>query len=146
LVTVLGTAVALASSAVAQANEVTKWNEIAVSTVNAQPPITSAPPAGSIFVAMAQGAVYGAVNAVDRHGKPYLVNRSFPKASANAAVATAAFRVLDSLFSATDHATLLAAYNVSLGRFRTGTARTRASRSERWPPRPCSLRDTTAAL
>jgi hypothetical protein len=100
---------------VAHANEVTKWNEIAVSTVNAQPPITSAPPAGSIFVAMAQGAVYGAVNAVDRHGKPYLVNRSFPKASANAAVATAAFRVLDSLFSATDHATLLAAYNVSLG-------------------------------
>jgi hypothetical protein len=123
LVTVLGTAVALASSAVAQANEVTKWNEIAVSTVNAQPPITSAPPAGSIFVAMAQGAVYGAVNAVDRHGKPYLVNRSFPKASANAAVATAAFRVLDSLFSATDHATLLAAYNVSLGAIPDGDSK-----------------------
>src|SRR5215213_7385043 len=95
---VFGGAVALAVPTVAQANEVTKWNEIAVSTVNAQPSLTSAPNAGSIFVAMAQGAVYGAVNAVDRHGKPYLVNRSFPKASADAAAATAAFRVLYTLF------------------------------------------------
>jgi hypothetical protein len=95
---VLGGALALAVPAVAQANEVTKWNEITVNTVNAQPALTSAPNAGSIFVAMAQGAVYGAVNAVDRHGKPYLVNRSFPKASADAAAATAAFRVLYTLF------------------------------------------------
>ena len=95
----------------AQANEVTKWNEIAVNTVNAQPPLTSAPNAGSIFVAMAQGAVYGAVNAVDRHGKPYLVNRSFPKASADAAAATAAFRVLYTLFPS---AALQTAYGGSL--------------------------------
>jgi len=116
LLAVLTTAVALAAPAAAQAgNEVTKWNEIAVATVNAQPGITSAPPAGSVFVAMVQGAVYGAVNAIDRHGEPYLVYRRFPKASADAAAATAAFRVLDSLFSATHHATLLAAYNASLG-------------------------------
>jgi hypothetical protein len=111
---VLTAAVALAVPSVASANEVTKWNEIAVSTVNAQAPITSAPPAGAVFVAMVQGAVYGAANAVDRHGKPYLVNRSFPKASANAAVATAAFRVLDSLFGASNHAALQAAYDLSL--------------------------------
>ena len=110
----LAIVLALAAPAVAQANEVTKWNEIAVATVNGQPAITSAPPAGSIFVAMVQGAVYGAVNAVDRHGKPYLVYRSFSKASKEAAAATAAFRVLDSLFSATHHATLLMAYNESL--------------------------------
>jgi hypothetical protein len=110
---VLGAAVALAVPAVASANEVTKWNEIAVGTVNAQAPITSAPPAGAVFVAMVQGAVYGAVNAVDRHGRPYLVRRSFPKASEDAAAATAAFRVLDSLFPA-QHATLQAAYNISL--------------------------------
>jgi hypothetical protein len=111
---VLGVAVALAVPAVASsANEVTKWNEIAVNTVNAQPPITSAPPAGAVFVAMVQGAVYGAVNAVDRHGRPYLVNRSFPMASRDAAAATAAFRVLDTLFPA-QHATLQAAYDVSL--------------------------------
>jgi hypothetical protein len=111
---VLGAAVALAVPTVAQANEVTKWNEIAVNTINAKAPLTSAPPAGAVFVAMVQGAVYGAVNAVDRHGRPYLVNRSYPKASANAASATAAFRVLDSLFSATDHTALQSAYDASL--------------------------------
>src|SRR3954452_11387942 len=120
---VLGGALALAVPAVAQANEVTKWNEIAVNTVNAQPPLTSAPNAGSIFVAMAQGAVYGAVNAVDRHGKPYLVNRSYPTASADAAAATAAFRVLDSLFSATHHATLQAAYDSSLAGIPNGPSK-----------------------
>ena len=110
---VLGAALALAVPAVAPANEVTKWNEIAITTVNAQLPITSAPSAASIFVAMVQGAVYGAVNAVDRHGRPYLVNRSYPKASAEAAAATAAFRVLDTLFPA-QHGTLQAAYDASL--------------------------------
>jgi hypothetical protein len=117
-------AVALAVPAVAGAgNEVTKWNEIAVNTVNAQAPITSAPPAGAVFVAMVQGAVYGAVNAADRHGKPYLVNRSFPKASADAAAATAAFRVLDSLFGATSHDTLQSAYNASLQGIANGKAK-----------------------
>jgi hypothetical protein len=111
---VFGAAVALAVPAVAQANEVTKWNEIAVNTINAQPPVTSAPPAGAVLLAMVQGAVYGAVNAVDRHGRPYLVDRSYPKASVDAAAATAAFRVLDSLFSATNHAALQAAYDASL--------------------------------
>jgi hypothetical protein len=75
-------------------------DDIAVNTITAptQPAIVSAPPAGSVFMAMVQGAVYGAANAVDRHGKPYLINRSFPKASAKAAVATAAYRVLNALF------------------------------------------------
>jgi VCPO second helical-bundle domain len=121
---VLVAAVALAFPAVAQAgNEVTKWNEIAVNTVNAQAPITSAANAGAVFVAMVQGAVYGAVNAADRHGRPYLINRSFPKASVDAAAATAAFRVLDSLFSATHHATLQAAYDLSLQGIANGKAR-----------------------
>jgi PAP2 superfamily len=118
---VLGVAAALAVPAVASANEVTKWNEIAVSTVNQQPAITSAPPAGSIFIAMVQGAVYGAVNAVDRHGRPYLVNRSYPKASADAAAATAAFRVLDTLFPA-QHDTLQAAYDASLAGIPNGAS------------------------
>jgi hypothetical protein len=106
----------LAAPAVASANEVTKWNEIAVSTVNAQPSLTSAPNAGAIFVGMVQGAVYGAVNAVDRHGRPYLVNRSFPMASKDAAAATAAFLVLDdeSLFRTSHHGMLQAAYDASL--------------------------------
>jgi hypothetical protein len=96
----VGALVALALPTVAQANEVTKWNEIAVNRINAptQPAVVSAPPAGAVFVAMVQGAVYGAVNAVDRHGKPYLINRSFPTASADAAAATAAYKVLSALF------------------------------------------------
>ena len=102
---------ALALPTVAQANEVTKWNELALSTVLAQPAITSSPPSAAVFVAMVQGAVYGAVNATDRHGKPYLVNRSFPKASAKAAAATAAYRVLNALFPS---GTLDTAYAASL--------------------------------
>ena len=119
----LATAMALVVPAVASANEITKWNEITVNTVNAQPPITSAPPAGSIFIAMSQGAVYGAVNAIDRHGRPYLVNRSFPHGSVDAAAATAAYRVLNSLFPA-QHDPLLVAYNESLSGIPDGRAKT----------------------
>jgi hypothetical protein len=79
-------------------------------------------------VAMVQGAVYGAVNAADRHGKPYLIKRSFPNASAKAAAATAAFRVLDSLFGATNHAVLQAAYDVSLDAIPAGSRKTRGIR------------------
>jgi hypothetical protein len=72
---------------------------------------------------MVQGAVYGGVNAVDRHGRPYLVDRSYPKASADAAAATAAFRVLDSLFSATSHAALQTAYDASLAAIPNGSSK-----------------------
>jgi hypothetical protein len=66
-------------------------------------------------MAMVQGSVYGAVNAIDRRHRPYLVTRmAKPEASKEAAVATAAFRVLDALFPA-QHVTLQAQYNSSLG-------------------------------
>jgi len=113
---------ALALPTLAQANEVTKWNEIAVTTVLAQPPIASGPPAAGVFLATVQGAVYGAANAVDRHGRPYLVNRSFPKASLDAAVATAAFRVLDGTFSA-QHTALQTAYDASLAAIPEGSSK-----------------------
>jgi hypothetical protein len=118
----VGALIALALPAVAQANEVTKWNEIAVNTVLAQPPIASAPPAAAVFMATVQGAVYGAANAVDRHGRPYLVERSYPKASLDAAVATAAFRVLDMTFSA-QHAALQTAYDSSLAVIPDGSSK-----------------------
>jgi hypothetical protein len=111
---------ALALPAVAQANEVTKWNELAVTTVNAQPPITSQAQAGAVFMAMVQGAVYGAVNAADRHGKPYLVNRSYPKSSVDAAAATAAFRVLNTLFPSS---ALQTAYTASLAGIPDGVSK-----------------------
>src|SRR6187455_443216 len=123
----LGAVVALVLPVTAQANEVTKWNEIAVNTINAptQPPIVSAPPAGTVFVAMVQGAVYGAVNAADRHGKPYLVNRRFPKASADAAAATAAYKVLSALFPS---GALDTAYAVSLDGIHDGAAKDKGIR------------------
>src|SRR6266511_4034020 len=106
--------VALAAPAAAP-NDVTKWNAIAQSTILAQPPNASAPPAANVFMAMVQGSVYGAVNAIDRRHRPYLVMRmADPEASKEAAVATAAFRVLDALFPA-QHVTLQAQYDSSLG-------------------------------
>src|SRR5436305_14893522 len=120
---VFGATVALAVPVVAQANEVTKWNAIAVNTMLAptQPGVTSGAPAAGVLTAMVQGAVYGAVNATDRHGQPYLVMRSFPKASPDAAAATAAFRVLDALFPA-QHAAFQAQYDMSLAGLPPGMA------------------------
>jgi len=116
--------VALVLPTVAQANEVTKWNEIAANTVLAptQPATVSSPPAAGVFMAMVQGAVYGAANAVDRHGKWYLVNRTFPKASLDAAVASAAFHVLDGTFPA-QHPTFQSAYDSSLAGIPNGSSK-----------------------
>src|SRR5512133_1851360 len=104
---------ALAIPATAAANEVTTWNAIAQNTVLAQPPTTSSPQAAGMFISMVQGAVYGAVNAIDRGHRPYLIHRASRKASKEAAVATAAFRVLDSTFPA-QHDALKAQYDMSL--------------------------------
>jgi hypothetical protein len=106
--------VALAEPETPQANEVTNWNAIAQSTILAQPPNASAPAAAVVFMGMVQGAVYGAVNAIDRRHREYLVLRRVdPTASKVAAVATAAFRVLDTLFPQ-QHAALQAQYETSL--------------------------------
>jgi hypothetical protein len=95
-------AVALAAPAAAQANAVTDWNRIAMSTLVAVPgPAGGAPPALQINMGMTQGAVYDAVNAITpKHHRPYLLNRRFgATASKEAAVATAAYRVLTSVLS-----------------------------------------------
>jgi hypothetical protein len=95
-------AVALAAPAAAQANAVTDWHRIAMSTLVAVPgPAGGAPPALQINMGMTQGAVYDAVNAVTpKHHRPYLLNRRFgATASKEAAVATAAYRVLTSVLA-----------------------------------------------
>jgi hypothetical protein len=98
----LAAAVALAAPAAAQANEVTHWNRIAMSTLVVFPgPAGGAPPALQINMGMTQGAVYDAVNAIGpkRH-RPYLLKRRFgARASKEAAAATAAYRVLSSIVS-----------------------------------------------
>ena len=116
----VGAVLALTIPAVAQANEVTNWNTIALNTVLAQPPIGSSANSSAVFMAMTQGAVYGAVNAIDRHGRPYLVQRRFPMASLDAAIATAAYRVLETTFPA-QHARLEAQYDISLGNIPNGS-------------------------
>jgi hypothetical protein len=95
--------VALAVPAAASANGVTDWNRIATDTLVAMPPAAGgAAPAMQINMAMTQGAVYDAVNAIGgkREHQPYLLKRHFGwKASKDAAVATAAYRVLSSILN-----------------------------------------------
>ncbi|MDA0166355.1 vanadium-dependent haloperoxidase [Solirubrobacter ginsenosidimutans] len=103
----------LAGAPAARADTVTEWNDIASTAIVAtagQPP-----PSAELSFAMVQGAVYDAVNAIDRGHRPYLVQPAArPTDSKDAAAATAAFGVLDGLFSATQHATLQARYDASL--------------------------------
>jgi hypothetical protein len=83
-------------------NAVTEWNLIATGTLAAIPgPAGGAGPAIQINLAMTQGAVYDAVNAiVPKHHRPYLLKRRFSaRASKEAAVATAAHDVLSSIVS-----------------------------------------------
>src|SRR6266481_6312783 len=89
--------VVLVSPAVARADAVTDWNLIASNAivVTALQP----PPVSALSFAMVHGAVYDAVNAIDRGHQPYLVQPpSNPTDSKEAATAAAAFRVLVGLF------------------------------------------------
>jgi len=89
--------VALVLPTVARADAVTDWNLIASNAIvvtAGQPP-----PVSVLHFAMVQGAVYDAVNAIDRTYQPYLVQpASNPTDSKEAAAATAAFRVLVGVF------------------------------------------------
>jgi hypothetical protein len=94
IVTTLVTVTAPVPSAAQPAtNAAIEWNEIAstaIMTTAAQPPHVAV-----ISMAMVQGAVYDAVNAIDGGYQPYLVKPAAnPGDSMEAAVATAAFRVL----------------------------------------------------
>jgi hypothetical protein len=63
---------ALAMSAPARADTVTDWNAIASTAI-----VTTAgesPQAATLSFAMVQGAVYDAVNAIDRGHRPYLAS------------------------------------------------------------------------
>src|SRR3954470_8924050 len=78
------------------------WNEIAVSTLIGLPgPAGGAPPAAAVHVAMVQGAVFDAVNAIGhKHYQPYLLKKRFSAwASKDAAVAAAAYGVLRDIVS-----------------------------------------------
>jgi PAP2 superfamily len=87
----------LAAPAAARADAVIDWNVIAsnaIVTTAGQPPAVSA-----LSYAIVQGAVYDAVNAIDRGYRPYLVAPpANPWDSKDAAAATAAYRMLAWMF------------------------------------------------
>ena len=84
--------IALGAPAVARADAVTQWNINATTAILASGPTSHA---STLSFAMVQGAVYDAVNGIDRGYQPYLVMpRANPWDSKDAAVATAAYRVL----------------------------------------------------
>src|SRR5438876_12304128 len=89
--------IALASPTITRADAVTDWNLIASNAIvvtAGQPP-----PVSALSFAMVQGAVYDAVNAIDRGYQPYLPEPpSNPTDSKEAATATAAYQVLIGLF------------------------------------------------
>ena len=103
--------VVLAAPAVAQADVVFDWNAIAqTETV----PLRPTAHGESRGIAMVEGAVYDAVNAIDRGYEPYLVDvdaiGAQPWASQDAAAATAAYLVLLAITPTTRHAGLDTAY------------------------------------
>ena len=103
---------AMIAPALARADTVTDWNGYASTAivVNAGQP----PPVAVLSFAMVQGAVYDAVNAIDRGHRPYLAEPpASPSDSKDAAAATAAFRVLVGLFP-TQQSTLQPLYDTSL--------------------------------
>jgi hypothetical protein len=117
---------ALAIASPARPDTVTEWNMNAASAIfvtAGQPPQLSVP-----HLAMVHGAVYDAVNAIDGSREGYLLSPgaagASPFDSKEAAAATAAYRVLLSIFPA-QQPTLDAKYALSLGGIPDGTAKTR---------------------
>jgi hypothetical protein len=119
-------AMALAAPALARADTVTEWNlnaSHAIFVTAAQPPQQSV-----VHMAMVHGAVYDAVNAIDGGHEGYLISSRLasPFDSKEAAAATAAYRVLVSLFPGPEQKpTLDAQYAASLAGIPDGVQKTR---------------------
>ena len=106
---------ALAFPVTARADVLSDWNVIAQNQTIPLRPTAHGQTRG---MAMVQGAVYDAVNAIDRGHEPYLLNLravgAQPWASQDAAAATAAHRVLVSITPTTQHPALDTAYTATL--------------------------------
>jgi hypothetical protein len=131
LLAALAAAVSLTSVAAAgpnkveqQVSAVSEWNAIAQAETLLLRPTAHGQMRG---IAMVQGAVYDAVNAIDRSRKPYLLElakvRVGRRASLDAAAATAAYRVLLAITPEARHAGLDTAYQTTLARVPDGTSR-----------------------
>src|SRR5688500_2069263 len=83
------------------ADTVLEWNSIALESTKTLPGSQIAPPRQTRMLAMVHGAVFDAVNSVERGHEPYLLKVGAPRwASAEAAAAVAAHDVLVGLFPA----------------------------------------------
>jgi PAP2 superfamily len=106
---------ALAAPGIAQADVVSDWNAIAQAETVLLRPTAHGQARG---MAMAAGAMYDAVNAIDRGYQPYLVDLDVVDApewaSIDAAAATAAYRVLLAITPAARHGGLDDAYTATL--------------------------------
>ena len=115
---------ALAAPAVGSADTVTQWNQNAATAIYvtaAQPPNVSV-----LHMAMVQGAVYDAVNAIDGGHEGYLLTSRLATRtdSKDAAAATAAYKMLVYIVPA-QQAALQPLYNLSLAGIADSTAKTR---------------------
>ena len=107
--------VVLAAPAIARADVLNDWNVIAQGQTSSLRPTAHGQARG---IAMVQGAVYDAVNAIDRGYQPYLLDIEAlgiqPWASQDAAIATAAHDVLVEIVPAAQVPTLDASYAATL--------------------------------
>jgi hypothetical protein len=105
----------LVAPAVARADVVSEWNAIAQAETVLLRPTAHGQSRG---IAMVEGAVYDAVNAIDPGYRPYLLDLNEvgaqPWVSQDAAAATAAYRVLRAITPTARHAGLDAAYAATL--------------------------------
>ena len=111
-------------SSTVRADVVTRWNEIATTVIT--PPVTTlAPPHQARIYALMHVAIHDALNAIERRSRPYaLASRPDLGASPEAAVATAAYRVLVQAIPA-QQALLEAEYQAALASIPAGEARLR---------------------
>jgi hypothetical protein len=125
LVAAVAVIAALGSPGVARGDAVTQWNVNASSAIFAAGPTAHA---STLSFAMVQGAVYDAVNAIEGGYQPYLVKRAAnPGDSKDAAVATAAYRVLLAVVPADQTAALAdlaSQYSTALAAIPDGSAKT----------------------
>jgi hypothetical protein len=114
----------VASSTQADATIVSEWNAIAQTETLLLRPTAHGQMRG---MAMVQGAVYDAVNAIDRSRQPYLDFDEVRarRGSQGAAAATAAYRVLLAITPEARHASLDAAYASTIAAIPDGTAERR---------------------
>jgi hypothetical protein len=115
---------ALAAPAPARADAVTQWNLNATNALIAVG--GQAPPVSVLHLAMVHGAVYDAVNAIDRGHQPYLISTRLasPMDSKDAAAAAAAYRVLLNIVPV-QQPTLAAQYDASLATIPDGSSKRR---------------------